>query len=80
MCLSQGRYLPLFAAAVYDQNPRLVEAGLTPINLTSVIIGVLGFQVPPLFVHFFPSKRGDRLRGHGVCLVSHIHKVDLRLE
>ncbi|KAF9060263.1 serine carboxypeptidase [Rhodocollybia butyracea] len=34
-----GRYLPLFAAAVYDQNPRLIEAGLTPINLTSVMIG-----------------------------------------
>ncbi|KAJ7689701.1 serine carboxypeptidase [Mycena rosella] len=34
-----GRYLPVFAAAVYDQNPRLVKAGLAPINLTSVIIG-----------------------------------------
>ncbi|KAJ7262497.1 Alpha/Beta hydrolase protein [Mycena rebaudengoi] len=34
-----GRYLPLFAAEIYDQNPRLVEAGLPPINLTSVMIG-----------------------------------------
>ncbi|KAJ7117630.1 Alpha/Beta hydrolase protein [Mycena epipterygia] len=34
-----GRYLPVFAAAVYDQNPRLVKAGLPPINLTSVMIG-----------------------------------------
>ncbi|KAJ7025527.1 serine carboxypeptidase [Mycena alexandri] len=34
-----GRYLPVFAAAVYDQNPRLVKAGIPPINLTSVIIG-----------------------------------------
>ncbi|KAJ7737094.1 Alpha/Beta hydrolase protein [Mycena metata] len=34
-----GRYLPAFAAAVYDQNPRLVKAGIPPINLTSVIIG-----------------------------------------
>ncbi|KAJ7113152.1 serine carboxypeptidase [Mycena epipterygia] len=25
--LFQGRYLPVFAAAVYDQNPRLVKAG-----------------------------------------------------
>ncbi|KAG6873260.1 hypothetical protein C0995_001034 [Termitomyces sp. Mi166 len=33
-----GRYIPLFASEVYDQNARLVEAGLTPINLTSVII------------------------------------------
>ncbi|RDB27312.1 Carboxypeptidase Y [Hypsizygus marmoreus] len=34
-----GRYIPLFAAEVYDQNARLLEAGLTPINLTSAVIG-----------------------------------------
>jgi len=34
-----GRYIPLFASAVYDQNALLVEKGLTPINLTSAIIG-----------------------------------------
>ncbi|KAJ2911929.1 hypothetical protein MD484_g8484, partial [Candolleomyces efflorescens] len=34
-----GRYLPVFAAYVYDQNEELEEAGLTPINLTSVMIG-----------------------------------------
>ncbi|KJA20896.1 hypothetical protein HYPSUDRAFT_141602 [Hypholoma sublateritium FD-334 SS-4] len=34
-----GRYLPLFASAVYDQNARLIAAGLTPINLQSVMIG-----------------------------------------
>ncbi|KAI0720036.1 serine carboxypeptidase [Cerioporus squamosus] len=34
-----GRYLPVFAAAVYDKNAELIEAGLTPINLTSVMIG-----------------------------------------
>lgn len=34
-----GRYIPLFAAEVYDQNPKLISAGLTPINLTSAIIG-----------------------------------------
>jgi hypothetical protein len=36
----QGRYIPLFASAVYDQNTVLVKKGLTPINLTSVIIGM----------------------------------------
>jgi hypothetical protein len=36
----QGRYIPLFASAVYDQNKVLVKNGLTPINLTSVIIGM----------------------------------------
>ena len=35
----QGRFLPVFAAAVYDQNARLVEAGLAPVNLDSVILG-----------------------------------------
>ncbi|KAE9394303.1 serine carboxypeptidase [Gymnopus androsaceus JB14] len=34
-----GRYLPLFASAVYDQNRALVDAGMTPIKLTSVMIG-----------------------------------------
>ncbi|KAF9475350.1 serine carboxypeptidase [Pholiota conissans] len=34
-----GRYLPLFASAVYDQNVHLKKAGLTPINLKSAIIG-----------------------------------------
>ncbi|KDQ49579.1 hypothetical protein JAAARDRAFT_200740 [Jaapia argillacea MUCL 33604] len=34
-----GRYIPVFASEVYDQNAKLVEAGLTPINLASVMIG-----------------------------------------
>ncbi|GJE98978.1 peptidase S10, serine carboxypeptidase [Phanerochaete sordida] len=34
-----GRYIPTFASAVYDQNAYLVAAGLTPINLTSAMIG-----------------------------------------
>ncbi|KAF8191576.1 serine carboxypeptidase [Mycena galopus ATCC 62051] len=34
-----GRYVPLFAAEVYDQNRRLVRRGMTPLNLVSAIIG-----------------------------------------
>ncbi|KAJ7649434.1 serine carboxypeptidase [Mycena polygramma] len=34
-----GRYVPVFAAEVYDQNAKLAAAGYTPINLTSVMIG-----------------------------------------
>ncbi|KAJ7287261.1 serine carboxypeptidase [Mycena rebaudengoi] len=34
-----GRYVPVFAAEVYDQNAKLVDAGYTPINLASVMIG-----------------------------------------
>jgi carboxypeptidase C (cathepsin A) len=37
--LSQGRYIPVFASEVYDQNAQLAKAGLTPVNLTSIIIG-----------------------------------------
>ncbi len=36
----QGRYIPVFASAIYDNNPRLIEAGLTPINISSVMIGM----------------------------------------
>ena len=36
-----GRYIPVFAAAVYDQNRLLVKNGLRPINLKSIRIGTL---------------------------------------
>ncbi|KAH7926024.1 alpha/beta-hydrolase [Leucogyrophana mollusca] len=34
-----GRYIPIFAAEVYDQNTKLIAAGMTPVNLSSVMIG-----------------------------------------
>ncbi|KAF8586718.1 serine carboxypeptidase [Ramaria rubella] len=34
-----GRYLPVFAAEIYEENARAVATGLSPINLTSVMIG-----------------------------------------
>ncbi|KIM38984.1 hypothetical protein M413DRAFT_447347 [Hebeloma cylindrosporum] len=34
-----GRYIPVFAAEIYDQNVKLIDEGLTPINLTSIMIG-----------------------------------------
>ncbi|KAK4687088.1 hypothetical protein P7C73_g3043, partial [Tremellales sp. Uapishka_1] len=34
-----GRYLPVFASAVFDQNAKLVAKGRDPINLKSVMIG-----------------------------------------
>ncbi|KAJ7700871.1 serine carboxypeptidase [Mycena rosella] len=34
-----GRYVPLFAAEVYDQNRRLEQLGITALNITSVLIG-----------------------------------------
>ncbi|KAI0051789.1 alpha/beta-hydrolase [Auriscalpium vulgare] len=34
-----GRYIPLFSAAIYDQNAFLVANGRAPINLASAVIG-----------------------------------------
>ncbi|TCD70779.1 hypothetical protein EIP91_001810 [Steccherinum ochraceum] len=34
-----GTYVPAFAAAVYDQNTRLKELGMTPVNLSSIMLG-----------------------------------------
>ncbi|KZV59827.1 alpha/beta-hydrolase [Peniophora sp. CONT] len=34
-----GRYIPLFASAVHDQNALLLAQGLIPVNLTSITIG-----------------------------------------
>lgn len=39
MVYSQGRYLPVFASEVYDQNKMLEKEGKTPINLQSLMIG-----------------------------------------
>jgi hypothetical protein len=42
LCLSvhsQGRAVPTYASYIVDQNKRLVEAGATPINLKSIILG-----------------------------------------
>ncbi|KAI0071137.1 serine carboxypeptidase [Panus rudis PR-1116 ss-1] len=34
-----GRYIPVFASEIYDQNAKLKDSGVTPINLTSIMIG-----------------------------------------
>lgn len=35
-----GRYLPVFASYLYDQNSALAKLDLTPVNLVSVMIGM----------------------------------------
>lgn len=37
----QGRYLPVYAAAILDQNALLEAQGYTPISLKSIIIGTI---------------------------------------
>ncbi|VDB85072.1 unnamed protein product, partial [Peniophora sp. CBMAI 1063] len=34
-----GRYVPIFASAIHDQNPALISREQTPINLNSIILG-----------------------------------------
>ncbi|KAF7359676.1 Carboxypeptidase [Mycena venus] len=51
-----GRYLPVFAAAVYDQNPRLIKAGMPPINLTSVMIGNGMTDVPSMYPGWYEMQ------------------------
>lgn len=34
-----GRYIPVFASYVFDQNARLKALGMEEVNLTSVMIG-----------------------------------------
>ncbi|KAJ7314831.1 serine carboxypeptidase [Mycena albidolilacea] len=51
-----GRYLPVFAAAVYDQNPRLIKAGMPPVNLTSVMIGNGMTDVPSLYPAWYEMQ------------------------
>jgi len=38
-CSPQGRYLPVFASAVYDSKALAIAQGHTPVNLKSVMIG-----------------------------------------
>ncbi|KAF7302832.1 Carboxypeptidase [Mycena kentingensis (nom. inval.)] len=48
-----GRYIPAFAAAVYDQNAYLIEAGIPPINLTSIMIGNGMTDVPTMMTAWY---------------------------
>lgn len=42
---TQGRYLPLFAAEIYDQNSKFEKTGVTPINLSSIMIGNISCRI-----------------------------------
>lgn len=51
-----GRYIPVFATAVYEQNAKLVEAGLTPINLTSIMIGNGCTEIRTMFASHYEMQ------------------------
>ncbi|KAI0683515.1 serine carboxypeptidase [Earliella scabrosa] len=54
-----GRYIPVFAAKIYDQNAELVAAGLTPLNLTSVMIGNGCTDFATMFPSYYDAQCQD---------------------
>ncbi|KAJ6622596.1 Alpha/Beta hydrolase protein [Mycena sp. CBHHK59/15] len=56
-----GQYLPLFTAAIYEQNPHLVEAGLPLINLVSVMIGNRMLDVLTMMLAWFEMQCSSAL-------------------
>ncbi|KAL1939260.1 hypothetical protein VTO73DRAFT_10063 [Trametes versicolor] len=54
-----GRYIPVFAAAIYDKNAQLIEAGVTPINLTSVMIGNGCTDFATMFPSYYDAQCAD---------------------
>ncbi|KAI0777169.1 serine carboxypeptidase [Trametes elegans] len=56
-----GRYIPVFASTIYDQNSALVEAGVTPINLTSVMLGNGCTDFATMFPSFYDAQCADPL-------------------
>lgn len=55
LILGQGRYLPVYASAVYDQNTYLIARNMTPVNLVSVAIG----QYVPFHFRHISLKDGS---------------------
>ncbi|KAF8589301.1 serine carboxypeptidase [Ramaria rubella] len=51
-----GRYLPVFAGEIYDENKRAVAAGFAPINLTSVMIGNGMTDVPRTILSYYDMQ------------------------
>ncbi|KAI0354049.1 serine carboxypeptidase [Trametes cingulata] len=54
-----GRYIPVFAARIYDKNAQLVEAGITPINLTSIMIGNGCTDFSTMFTSYYDAQCAD---------------------
>ncbi|EIW56060.1 serine carboxypeptidase [Trametes versicolor FP-101664 SS1] len=54
-----GRYLPVYASAIYDQNAKLVERGVAPVNLSSVMIGNGGTEWLSLILSWYDARCAD---------------------
>ncbi|KAI0666416.1 serine carboxypeptidase [Trametes maxima] len=54
-----GRYIPVFASRIYDKNSELIEAGITPINLTSIMIGNGCTDFATMFPSYYDAQCAD---------------------
>ncbi|KAI0328737.1 serine carboxypeptidase [Cubamyces sp. BRFM 1775] len=54
-----GRYIPVFASTIYDKNAQLIEAGVTPINLTSIMIGNGCTDFTTMFPSYYEAQCMD---------------------
>ncbi|KAI0354043.1 alpha/beta-hydrolase [Trametes cingulata] len=54
-----GRYIPVFASTIYDKNVGLERAGLTPINLASVMIGNGCTDFGAMFPSYYEAQCAD---------------------
>ncbi|KAJ3001129.1 hypothetical protein NUW54_g6626 [Trametes sanguinea] len=54
-----GRYIPVFASTIYDKNAQLAEAGVTPINLTSIMIGNGCTDFATMFPSYYDAQCAD---------------------
>ncbi|EMD33353.1 hypothetical protein CERSUDRAFT_68006 [Gelatoporia subvermispora B] len=72
-----GRYLPVFATAIYEQNAKLKAAGLTPINLKSVMIGNGCTHWPTMITPWydFQCKNISVLPVSGVSSCVHLKQI-----
>ncbi|KAI0644056.1 serine carboxypeptidase [Trametes meyenii] len=54
-----GRYIPVFASAIYDKNTELIQAGVTPINLTSIMLGNGCTDFGTMFSSYYDMQCSD---------------------
>ncbi|KAI0828541.1 hypothetical protein BC628DRAFT_1363170 [Trametes gibbosa] len=51
-----GRYIPVFAATIYHKHAQLVEAGVAPIDLTSIMIGNVCADFATMFLSYYDAQ------------------------
>ncbi|OJT10990.1 Carboxypeptidase Y -like protein [Trametes pubescens] len=65
-----GRYIPVFASAIYDKNAELTAAGVAPINLTSVMIGNGCTDFSTMLLSYYDAQCADPTLGLPISDIS----------